>query len=71
MCVWLAARREKVTSTRLLTLTTTVVKGYTWDLGWMLDTRALLGKGLQRHYKSSQVTYLKGMEWEGCSADIL
>lgn len=66
--VWFAMHREKITSTQLLTQKSTVVKGYTWALGWMSQTGSLLNNKTCRHYKTSQVAYVKGTDWERLSS---
>lgn len=61
--VWFAMDREKLTSTQLLTQKSAVVKGYTWAervSPWQQD--------LQWCYKTSQVAYVKGTDWERLSS---
>lgn len=65
--VWLAMHREKITSTQLLARKSAVVKGYTWDSGWVLETGALLGNKTCSDI-TKQVAYLEGTEWERMSS---
>lgn len=65
--VWFAMHREKITSTQLLARKSAVVKGYTWDSGWVLETGVLLGNKTCSDI-TKQVAYLEGTEWERMSS---